>query len=72
MEVAFAAGGLAASMAVHALAPAHWNEPLVAFLVGGNMAVGVRGMGGLDPGTVNERPRETRFSRFAQPTPVVV
>ena len=33
--VAFAAGGLAAWVAVHALAPATWHEPLVCFLAGG-------------------------------------
>lgn len=33
--VAFAAGGLAAWAAVHALAPASWDEPLVCFLAGG-------------------------------------
>jgi hypothetical protein len=33
--VAFAAGGMAAWMAVQALAPPSWHEPLVCFLVGG-------------------------------------
>lgn len=33
--VAFAAGGAAAYVAVHALAPKAWDEPLAGFLVGG-------------------------------------
>jgi hypothetical protein len=36
--VAFASGGVAAWLAVHALAP-NWNEPFVCFLAGGLLAV---------------------------------